>query len=150
MPSLAVEISKGATVCMANSRRDKSLIKKLLAPTGAVILAKDERMLDSAFLHASGMAFFFSAIEGMMDAGVKNGVSENEARQLSASAAEAAGALLLHKKAHPKELEGMVATKGGITAHGLLVLEEAQVKKAFREASGKVINESRRRRAGKA
>jgi pyrroline-5-carboxylate reductase len=105
MPSLAAEIGKAATVYYTKSWKDDAIVRELLQPTGILIKAKQERMLDAAFLHSSGMAFFFPAIGAMIQAGRRAGLSEENSRLLCASAAQGAGELMLHTKKSPMELE---------------------------------------------
>lgn len=146
MPNLAVENGKGAVMFFAKSRQDAVIVRKLLAPAGAVILAKREEDIDFAMLTGSGMAFFLAAIEGMAKAGERHGLSYAKALELSAKAAEGAGALVIGKKIRPLELERMVATKKGITLHGLKELRKAKVQSIFHNAAYAVIKEAKRRR----
>jgi pyrroline-5-carboxylate reductase len=146
MSNLAVQIGKGTTLYFAESNIDAREIEALLTPTGAVIRAKTEKDVDFAMLTGSGIAFFLAAIEGMAKAGEAHGLSYQQALTLSARAAEGAGALILEKKLNPMELEGMVATKRGITLHGLRVLRRAKVQHHFHRAAHAVIKEAKKRR----
>lgn len=146
MPNLAVQIGKGATMYFAESRMDANEVEALLAPTGAVIRARRESDMDTAFLHSSGIAFFLAAIEGMAKAGERHGLSYGQALTLSAKAAEGAGALILEKGIRPPELEKMVATKNGITFHGLRVLRKAKARRLFLRAAHAVMREAKKRR----
>ena len=146
MPNLAASVGKGTTVYFAQSHIDAREIEALLAPTGAVIRAKKETDVDFAMLTGSGMAFFLAAIEGMAKAGEEHGLSYQQALELSAKAAEGAGALILEKGTKPLDLEKMVATKKGITLHGLRVLRKAKVKHLFSRAANAVIKEAKKRR----
>ena len=146
MSNLAVEIGKGTTLYYAESHIDAREIEALLAPTGAVIRVKSEKDVDFAMLTGSGIAFFLAAIEGMAKAGEEQGLTYQQALALSARAAEGAGALILEKKLTPLELEAMVATKRGITLHGLRVLRKARVQHHFHRAAHAVIKEAKKRR----
>lgn len=146
MPNLAAQVGKGTTVYFTQSDIDAKEIEALLAPTGAVIRAKSEEDVDFAMLTGSGMAFFLAAIEGMAEAGVRHNLSYSQALTLSAKAAEGAAALILEKGIKPMDLEKMVATKKGITMHGLNVLRKAKVKQHFHRAANAVISEAKRRK----
>jgi len=146
MPNLAAEVGKGTTMYFAQSHIDAREIEALLAPTGAVMRAKKEGDIDFAMLTGSGMAFFLAAIEGMARAGERHGLSYPRALTLSAKAAEGAGALVLEKNIRPLELEKMIATKKGITLHGLRVLRKARTQRHFRRAAHAVMKEAKRRR----
>jgi len=146
MPNLAAQVGKGTTVYFAPSDIDAKEIEALLAPTGAVIRAKKEEDVDFAMLTGSGMAFFLAAIEGMAEAGVRHNLSYPQALQLSAKAAEGASSLILEKGIKPMELEKMVATKKGITLHGLRVLRKAKTRHHFRRAAHAVMKEAGKRR----
>ena len=146
MPNLAAQVGKGTTIYFAQSHMDAREIEALLAPTGAVIRAKKEGDIDFAMLTGSGMAFFLAAIEGMAKAGEKHGLSYLQALTLSAKAAEGAAALVLEKNIRPLDLEKMIATKKGITLHGLRVLRRAKVKRHFHRAAHAVMKEAGKRR----
>lgn len=146
MPNLAVENGSGATVYFAKNGKDAKLIEKILSPTGIVIRAKTEDDVIFGMLTGSGIAFFYSAIEGMARAGVMHGMKYSDAILLAASAAKGAGSLVLHKKAEPMALEKMVATKKGVTLHGLRVLRKAKITRHFHRAAHAVILETKRRR----
>ncbi len=150
MPSLGAELGKGATMFYAKTGKARKAVMGSFGSTGMLVEAKHEKLMDAALVHSSGIAFFFSAIEGMARAGEKHGLEYGKALLLSAKAAECAGGLVLEKKLPPLALEDMVATKKGITAHGLNVLRKARTGKIFFSATDAVVREAekRRRRAG--
>jgi pyrroline-5-carboxylate reductase len=143
MPNLAVAHGKGATAYFARGR-DAAPVARLLGRTGILIRVKDERLMDCAFISSSGIAFFFSAIGAMARAAERHGMERQDALLLAAAAAEGAGAMA--REASAKELEKRVATKKGITEHGLKVLKKAGVKRHFHNAAHAVIREAKRRR----
>jgi pyrroline-5-carboxylate reductase len=146
MPSLAAEAGRGATMFYAKAPKARKAVQQAFVGTGILVEAKQEKLMDCAFLHSSGMAFFFSAIDAMARAGEKHGMKYDDALLLAAKSAECAGALVLGKKARPLELEAMVATKKGITLSGLEALRKARTAKGFFSAGDAVIREAERRR----
>ena len=93
----------------------------------------DEGLIDAATaLMGSSPGYLALMAEVLVEEGVKEGLSEDQAMRMVARSMAATGALLdLHK---PAALKQAVASPGGMTEAGLEALEERSIREALRAA----------------
>lgn len=97
--------------------RAKEVLKLLGEP---VVEVGDDHLLDvSTGFCGSGIALFYEMIQAMSDAAVQEGLSRNEAIQVSAQMAKAAGDMILKNKKHPYVLRDEVCSPAGTTIQGV-------------------------------
>ncbi|MEO0453193.1 MAG: pyrroline-5-carboxylate reductase [Verrucomicrobiota bacterium] len=90
----------------------------------ADVVQVDESQLDAVTaLSGSGPAFFYRLIQPMIDQGIEEGLSPEQARQLAAQTAIGAGTLLKESDQDISTLIAQVRSKGGTTEAGLNELE---------------------------
>jgi pyrroline-5-carboxylate reductase len=149
MPNTAMQVGEGI-VCYCAGRRatreDAKTAGELLSGARDAIEFRDEKMMDNSYISASGIAFFYRAIDAMARVGEKNGLSRKDALMLAAAAAQGAGAMVRDSGIEPVALEEMVATKKGITVEGLAVLQDRKVADAFEAAMLACIKKAREMR----
>ncbi len=75
-------------------------------------------------LSGSGPAYLFLIIDAMADAGVKVGLSRDNALTLSAQTVLGAAKLMIETGEHPGRLKDKVTSPGGTAIAGLHTLEE--------------------------
>jgi pyrroline-5-carboxylate reductase len=135
MPNLGAQLRQ-AVLCIAypedldQSRRRQ--VAELLGLLGEVI-ELDEELIDPATaLMGSSPGYLALIAEIMVEAGVKEGISEEQAMRMIARAMSGTGALLEHHD--PAALKQAVASPGGMTEAGLQALEERLIRDTFQAA----------------
>lgn len=126
MPNTPARIGEGATAICAGAEAgpdDLSLVRELLAGTGAVVSVGERQMDAVTGLSGSGPAYVFLVLEALVEAGVDNGLSRDVARELATQTLRGAAGMALEPQAHPALLREAVTSPGGTTAAGLAALE---------------------------
>jgi len=85
-------------------------------------------------LSGSGPAYVFSFIAGLIDAGVREGLSRPVARDLVVQTVLGAAALCKETAKDPSELTAMVTSPGGTTIEGLYALEKGGLRGILMDA----------------
>lgn len=146
MPNIAClvgEMAGGFSLGKYATKKDAETIKKLLDSSGKSFLL-DEKYLDIVTaLSGSGPAFIAYFLSAMISAGVKHGLTNEQATMLAVQTAYGTAKLLLDKKISPDELVKMVASKGGTTSAGLKVFEDENFKEIVIKAIGNAKERSR-------
>jgi pyrroline-5-carboxylate reductase len=135
MPNLGAQLRQ-AVLCVAypedldQSRRQQ--VAELLGLLGEVI-ELDEDLIDAATaLMGCSPGYLALIAEIMVEAGVKEGLSDEQAMLMISRAMSATGGLLHHSD--PAELKQAVASPGGMTEAGLQALEERLIRDTFQAA----------------
>ena len=85
----------------------------------------EENLLDAVTgLSGSGPAYIFLIIDALADAGVKVGLSRDDALILAPQTVLGAAKMLIETGEHPGKLKDMVTSPGGTAIAGLHTLEE--------------------------
>ena len=130
MPNTPAIVGEGVTGIAAGKgakRADMDLALELFSAVGTVTAFDDEAHLDAVTgLSGSGPAFVFYFMEAMLDAGVKEGIEYEEARELALRTTLGAAKLALESGTDLIELRRMVSSPNGTTVAGLNKLEEAR------------------------
>ncbi len=138
MPNTPALVGKGITGLFARpsvSADDRSLVEKVLGPTGDLVWVETESDIDSVTaLSGSGPAYVFYFLEAMEKAGQDLGLSAAQSRKLAIETFSGAAALA---KASPDALSVLrerVTSKGGTTYAALMSMESAGISASFIEA----------------
>jgi pyrroline-5-carboxylate reductase len=139
MPNLGAQLRQ-AVLCVVYpesidpGQRDR--IAELLGLLGDVI-ELDEELIDAATaIMGCSPGYLALMAEAMVEAGVKEGLTEDQAQRMVARAMRATGGLL--EQHQPAALKQAVASPGGMTEAGLNALEE----RGFREALQAAVDAS--------
>ena len=135
MPNLGAQLRQ-AVLCVAfpqgtdDARRAR--ITELLGLVGEVI-ELDESLIDAATaIMGCSPGYLALMAEVLVEAGVKEGLTEDQTRRMVSKAMSATGGLLeLHE---PGALKRAVASPGGMTEAGLNALEERKIREILLEA----------------
>jgi pyrroline-5-carboxylate reductase len=145
MPNLGAQLRQGV-LCVAfpkdtdDARRRRTT--ELLGLVGEVI-ELDESLIDAATaIMGSSPGYLALMAEVLVEAGVEEGLTEDQTRRMVAKAMSATGGLLeVHE---PGELKQAVASPGGMTEAGLKALEERELRAALLAAVEASLEVARR------
>ena len=128
MPNVCVAVNEGATAIAAGAHaktEDIDMAMAIFNSVGRCIFLKENHLLDAVTgLSGSGPAYIFLIVDALADAGVKMGLSREDARELSSQTVLGAAKMLLETKIHPGQLKDMVTSPGGTAIAGLHTLEK--------------------------
>jgi pyrroline-5-carboxylate reductase len=138
MPNTPALVGLGQTGLFARpavTANDKAWIEQVVATTGAMLWVKNEPLLDAVTaISGSGPAYVFFFIEAMVEAGVKMGLTAEQATQLAIGTFEGASQLAKTASEPPSVLRERVTSKGGTTYAALTSMQSAHVGELFQTA----------------
>jgi len=146
MPNIALLVEEGMTGISAGkgvNLEQKRLVRKILGAVGEVIDVPESQQDAVTGLSGSGPAYIYVVIQGLIQGGVKAGLSQEAASKLAIQTALGAAKLAKESKSSLEELREAVASPGGTTIEGLKVLERGRLKDSLAEA---VVRASQRAR----
>lgn len=127
MPNVASAVMESATGITSGDHvvnGDLELARAIFDSIGKTVVV-DEYLMDAVTgLSGSGPAYIFLIVDAMADAGVKVGLSREDALCLSAQTLLGAAKLLMETGEHPGKLKDSVTSPGGTAIAGLHTLEE--------------------------
>jgi pyrroline-5-carboxylate reductase len=135
MPNLGAQLRQAVICVVYPDDLDKVRRKELDELLGLLgeVIELDEGLIDPATaLMGTSPGYLALIAEAMVEAGVNEGLSEDQARRMIARAMSATGGLLEHHA--PADLKQAVASPGGMTEAGLEALEERKVRETFQAA----------------
>lgn len=105
----------------------------------------NEDMMDTVTgISGSGPAYAFMFIDGLAKAGVKNGMSDDEAKLFAAQTVLGAAKMVLSSSESPEQLKINVCSPGGTTIEAVKVFEEAGLYDIIDKAVAACIDKSKR------
>ena len=138
MPNTPALIGQGVSGLYARaavSVGERTVVERLLAPTGQTLWVEREEQLDAVTaLSGSGPAYVFYVLEALIDAGIELGLSAAQSRQLALATFAGATSLARDAAEPPEVLRQRVTSKGGTTDAAISALDADGVKAAFRRA----------------
>ena len=135
MPNLGAQVRQ-AVLCVVYGDRvgetERKRIEELLGLVGEVI-ELDEGLIDAATaIMGCSPGYLALMAEVLVEAGVREGLTEDQSLRMVAKAMSATGGLLeLHD---PAALKDAVASPGGMTEAGLTALEERKIEETLQAA----------------
>ncbi len=128
MPNVCASVGEGASAVSAGAHATREDIKTAMTIFNAVgksIFLKENSLMDAITgLSGSGPAYIFMIVDALADAGVKVGLSRQDALILATQTILGAARMLQETKAHPGQLKDMVTSPGGTAICGLHTLEK--------------------------
>ncbi len=138
MPNTPSLVQVGASGLFANnacSDAQRKLAQDILSAVGIVCWLDNESDIDPVTaVSGSGPAYFFFMMEAMIAAGVKQGLSEDVARQLTLQTALGAATLAQQSDVGPAELRRRVTSPGGTTEQAIQSFEKNEFAKIVEKA----------------
>jgi pyrroline-5-carboxylate reductase len=127
MPNICVSVREGVSAIAGGKhalKEDLLMAKTIFDSVGKSIFI-EEYLLDAVTgLSGSGPAYIFLIIDALADAGVKVGLSRDDALILAPQTVLGAAKMLIETGEHPGKLKDMVTSPGGTAIAGLHTLEE--------------------------
>jgi pyrroline-5-carboxylate reductase len=128
MPNIAVSVKEGATAIAAGKhalKDDVNMAKAIFDSVGKSVFIDENILMDAITgLSGSGPAYIFLIVDSLADAGVKMGLSREDAIFLSSQTVLGAAKLLIESKEHPAQLKDKVTSPGGTAIAGIHTLEK--------------------------
>ena len=127
MPNIAASVKEGAAGIAAGkhaTKNDLKLAKAIFDSVGKSIIIEEELMDAITGLSGNGPAYIFLIVDALADAGVKMGLSREDALLLSSQTVLGAAKLLLDTAEHPGKLKDKVTSPGGTAIASLHTIEE--------------------------
>ena len=146
MPNTPALVQAGAAaLCKGTntSQNDLDVVRKILEAVGKAVVVPEALMDAVTGLSGSGPAYVFTFIEGLIDAGVREGLPRNVAQELVVQTVLGAALMCQNTGKHPAELTTMVTSPGGTTVAGLHVLERAALRGILLDAVRAATERSR-------
>jgi pyrroline-5-carboxylate reductase len=146
MPNTPALVQAGAAaLCKgtAASEDDLDIVRQILEAVGRAVVVPEALMDAVTGLSGSGPAYVFTFIEGLIDAGVREGLSRTVAQELVVQTVLGAALMCQNTGKHPAELTTMVTSPGGTTVAGLHVLERAALRGILLDAVRAATERSR-------
>lgn len=138
MPNTAAFVGQAMSVWIAApavSDVGRNAVAAVLQAMGRELQVDDEKYLDMATaVNGSGPGFVFLFLEALIDAAVHIGLPREMAGELAVQTLFGSAVLARESGKPAAELRTMVTSKGGTTAAGLQVLEDAGLRGAIFEA----------------
>ena len=135
MPNTPALISKGITALSANKNvisEQKQIAEKLFTAVGEFIWLQDENLINAVTaISGSGPAYIFLILESLIEAGIKQGLSEDVAKKLAIATLIGSAELAKSSPESLTQLRKNVTSKGGTTEAALNVLMQDDVLKSL-------------------
>jgi len=137
MPNICVSVREGVSAIAGGKHIHKEdlMIAKTIFDSVGKSLFVEETLLDAVTgLSGSGPAYIFLIIDALADAGVKVGLSRNDALILASQTVLGAAKMLIETGEHPGKLKDLVTSPGGTAIAGLHTLEEGGLRTTLMNA----------------
>jgi pyrroline-5-carboxylate reductase len=142
-PAMVLEMAAAYSLGSRALEEDALLVGSLLNSVGVAYWV-DESLMDAVTgLSGSGPAYIYYVIKALVDAGVREGLPQEVALNLTVQTVKGAADMVASTKRTPDELIGDVASPGGTTVEGLRALEFRGVHEAIVEAVRAAARRSR-------
>ncbi|HBN08698.1 MAG TPA: pyrroline-5-carboxylate reductase [Cyanobacteria bacterium UBA8530] len=131
MPNTPCIIGQGIAAITGNEWVDAAHLgraREIFSAVGKVLELPEDYFDAVTGLSGSGPAYIALIIEGLIEAGVHQGLPRRISRELVCQTMVGTSLLVQQSGAHPAELKDQVVTPAGTTAAGLQVLEEAALR----------------------
>lgn len=147
MPNLPCTIGSGAIgVDMTDfnkSTDDIEFISNVFGSLGTVVSVDESKMDAVTGISGSGPAYVFMFIDSLIDAGVKHGLSKNEAKILAVQTVMGAAEMVQREEQTLSELILRVCSKGGTTIEAMKVFETRDFSGIISDAVDACVNRAK-------
>lgn len=131
MPNLPVHVGAGmAGVCRGRHTQEADLLRaqRIFDAGGRSVVIEDESQMDAVTaVSGSGPAYFYYFVEAITEAGVRAGLSQQQAEILAKQTCLGAARMMLESGENPGVLRAKVTSPGGTTQAALERMRELGV-----------------------
>ncbi len=113
---------------------EKGVFEAAFGCVGRVVWVQEGQMDAVTAVSGSGPAYVYLLIEAMTEAGVREGLAFDVAKQLAAQTVLGTAQMVLQCETHPAQLRAQVTSPAGTTAEALYQLEKAGFKAGVMDA----------------
>ncbi len=127
MSNICVSVREGVSAIAGGKhalKEDLMMAKTIFDSVGKSLFIEEDLLDAVTGLSGSGPAYIFLIIDALADAGVKVGLSRDDALVLAPQTVLGAAKMLIETGEHPGKLKDMVTSPGGTAIAGLHTLEE--------------------------
>lgn len=142
-PALVLEGAAGVCGGGSASKDDVALVLSIFNAVGIAVEVNEGLMDAVTGLSGSGPAYCFAFVQGLIDAGVREGIPRPDAEKLAIQTMAGSAALLRETGKSPSDLTSMVTSPGGTTIEGLYRLEKGGFKASIMDAVHHATRRSR-------
>jgi pyrroline-5-carboxylate reductase len=142
MPNIPAEVGQGVFCYVPGSRAHEGPEEDVLELFGRIglVVKLPEPLMDAATaVMGCAPAFFALVVEALVDAGVRHGLTPDDAGRLAVETMSGTAAVLREHDDDTAGLRRRVTSPGGSTARGLAALEAGGVRAAFSDAVDAVV-----------
>jgi len=133
-PCLVGEGMTGLVAGVGAGETEMRLAREVFSALGRALVIPESKADAMTGIAGCGPAFVFQILEGLMDAGIRNGLAAREALEMAAQTLIGASQMVLQTGQHPSELRNQVTTPGGATIEGVVAMEKGRVRATLIEA----------------
>jgi pyrroline-5-carboxylate reductase len=137
MPNIPAEVGQGVFAYAPGTTAADGPEREVLEQFGRIgtVVPVAETLIDaSTAIMGCGPAFFALVVEALVDAGVRHGLSPDDASRMAVEAMAGTATVLREGGFDTAALRRRVTSPGGSTARGLAALERGGVRGAFSDA----------------
>jgi len=142
LPSTPVEVRQGAVILAADAEQDAKLdaaVRALFEELGTLVVL-DDGLIDVAMgLMSNAPAYYALVVEAQVDAGVRHGLTAEQASRLVVQTMAGTAELLRRQGFDTLAVRRAVTSPGGSTARGLDALERGGLRAAFSDALDAIL-----------
>jgi pyrroline-5-carboxylate reductase len=142
LPSTPVAVRQGAVILATDAEQDPELdatVRALLEELGTLVVL-DDGLVDVAMgLMSNAPAYYALVVEAQVDAGVRYGLTADQASRLVVQTMAGTAELLRREGYDTLAARRAVTSPGGSTARGLDALERGGVRAAFSSALDAIL-----------
>lgn len=137
MPNTPAQVGCGMTVITPNqnlSVDEKKAVLDLFDSIGKGLILPENELEIATAIHGSSPAYVYMMIDAMADAGVRYGLTKENALLLAAKAVEGSAKMVMETGIHPEELKDRVCSPGGTTIAAVCELERTGFRNSLQSA----------------
>ncbi len=137
MPNTPAQVGCGMTVVTPNanlSEEEVEMVLSIFESIGAALRLPETELEIATAIHGSSPAYVYMMIDALADAGVRHGLTKENALKLAAKAVEGSAKMVLETGIHPEELKDRVCSPGGTTIAAVCELERTGFRTSLQSA----------------